>query len=130
MAGSAAVGAAGGWYGKKHMDKRASELTSAELIEGIANSVLVGQNAERTWDAAVDSNIEKIASSGVVKAEGFMARHGKKLKEHYEAAKQRVAPHLKKGKAHLERNKGRYGLLAGAAAGAGGMHAAHKHGKK
>lgn len=101
-AGGAALGA-GAVAAKKHMDKKASELTADELTGLVMNRM----------DAAdiVEEGLEKLsAKAGSI---------GKKMNKAFGAAKAHLGAHGKK-----------YSAGAGAAAGAMGAHMAHRMGKK
>jgi hypothetical protein len=109
LAGGAAAGAAAGYFGKKHMDKKASELTAADLITDVAEGIVMIQAEAQATNAVVDAGVEKLAGEGMQKALAF----GKKHLAGAKAAAKKHGP----------------GALVGAAAGAG-AGAALAHHKK
>jgi hypothetical protein len=111
-AGGAAAGAAGGYFAKKHMDKKASDLTAAELISDVVEGIALSQAESASVDSTVTEGVAKLASAGASKA----AALGEKLKKHFGKAKDL-------GKKHGA------GALVGAAAGGAAGFAAGRHKK-
>jgi hypothetical protein len=83
-AGGAAAGAAGGYMAKKHMDKKASDMTIGEIRDVIFE--------EAAAAAVINEGVEKLASKGAGKAASMMA----KLKGGAKAADKYVKGNAKK----------------------------------
>jgi hypothetical protein len=113
-AGGAAVGAAAGYFGKKHMDKKASDLGAAELISDVADAIIMNQAEATVMNEVIDSGVEKLAAKGKEKAVSFGKKFLGKAKE------------LGGKAADLGKKHGKGALVGAAAGGAGGYLAARK----
>ena len=113
-AGAAGVAAgSGAAYAKHHMDKKASELTVAELTNVIRDSLVA--------EGEIMDGVEKLASKGAKKGVSF----GKKIMKHYNAAKNKAGEAYDVSKKHLGKHKSKY--MAGGVGAAAGYYGTKKY---